>query len=84
LLQRAGFALPVTDVDAFTVRYAHPLGLMRDLRAMGATNVLAERSRKPLSQEAVAAARAAFAAQGNDGRTTEVFEILHFAAWTPA
>ncbi len=45
LLQRAGFALPVTDVDAFTVRYAHPLGLMRDLRAMGATNVLAERRR---------------------------------------
>ncbi len=35
LLQRAGFALPVTDVDTVTVRYAHPLALMRDLRGMG-------------------------------------------------
>ncbi len=43
LLQRAGFALPVTDVDRVTVRYASPLALMHDLRRMGATNVLVER-----------------------------------------
>src|SRR5690348_11967331 len=48
LLQRAGFALPVTDVDRFTVRYASPLALMHDLRRMGATNALIERSRRPL------------------------------------
>src|SRR6204780_3474158 len=40
LLQRAGFALPVTDVDRITVRYDHAFALMRDLRRMGATNAL--------------------------------------------
>ena len=48
LLQRAGFALPVTDVESVAVRYADPFGLMRDLRAMGLTNALAERRRTPL------------------------------------
>src|SRR5205807_10035983 len=45
LLQRAGFALPVTDVDRVVARYDSPLRLMHDLRRMGATNVLAERRR---------------------------------------
>src|SRR5258705_10824875 len=48
LLQRAGFALPVTDIDRVTVRYSSPLALMQDLRRMGATNALTERRRKPL------------------------------------
>ena len=48
LLQRAGFALPVADVDRLTVRYATPLALMHDLRRMGATNALIERRRTPL------------------------------------
>src|SRR5205809_225602 len=50
LLQRAGFALPVTDVDRLTVRYASPLALMHDLRRMGATNPLADRRRTPLKR----------------------------------
>ena len=48
LLQRAGFALPVTDVDSFTLRYDSMFALCAELRAMGAANVLAQRSRKPL------------------------------------
>src|SRR5581483_6103637 len=48
LLQRAGFALPVTDADRVAVRYASPLALMHDLRRMGATNALTERRRTPL------------------------------------
>src|ERR1700748_2330066 len=47
LLQRAGFALPVTDVDRITVRYEHAFALMRDLRGMGATNALVERRHVP-------------------------------------
>src|SRR5207247_9459548 len=47
LLQRAGLALPVTDVDRIVVRYADAFALMRDLRQMGATNVLIERRRTP-------------------------------------
>src|SRR6188768_3321589 len=48
LLQRAGFALPVTDVERLIVRYSSPFILMGELRRMGATNVLVERRRKPL------------------------------------
>src|SRR3979411_3446489 len=54
LLQRAGFALPVTDVDRFTVRYASPLALMHDLRRMGGTNALIERNRRPLKRAVLA------------------------------
>ena len=61
LLQRAGFALPVVDQDRVTVRYADPLALMRDLRAMGADNVLAERSRRPLRRDVLVRAAAAYA-----------------------
>ena len=49
LLQRAGFALPVTDVDRVVVRYSSAFALMQDLRRMGATNVLVERRRTPRS-----------------------------------
>ena len=48
LLQRAGFALPVTDAERLTVRYSSPFVLMSELRRMGATNVLTERRRMPL------------------------------------
>ena len=47
LLQRAGFALPVTDVDRVVVRYDNAFALMADLRRMGATNILIERRRTP-------------------------------------
>ena len=51
LLQRAGFALPVTDVERLTVRYSSPFFLMGELRRMGATNVLVERRRNPLRRD---------------------------------
>src|SRR5881392_1610526 len=54
LLQRAGFALPVTDLDRITVRYGSPLALMHDLRRMGATNPLIERGRRPLKRAVLA------------------------------
>ena len=50
LLRRAGFALPVVDVDRVSVRYAHPLKLLADLRAMGETSVLAERHPRALTR----------------------------------
>src|SRR5690606_12160315 len=54
LLQRAGFALPVADVDRVTVRYAHPLKLIADLRQMGETSVLAERHPRALTRALLA------------------------------
>ena len=83
LLSEAGFAMPVVDVDRVDVSYRDLPHLVRDLRAMGGTNILAARSRKPLSRVAARAAADRFASQALEGRVTERFELLHFAAWTP-
>lgn len=83
LLADAGFTMPVVDVDRVDVRYRTFADLVRDLRAMGATNVLSARSRKPLTRSAAVAAAVQFASRANEGRVTERFELLHFAAWTP-
>lgn len=85
LLQRAGFALPVTDVDRVTVRYAHPVELLRDLRAMGETNVLMERSRTPLTRRVLARALELYAERftESDGRVRATFEIITVTGWSP-
>lgn len=84
LLQRVGFALPVSDVDRFTVRYADLFALIRDLRAMGETNVLHGPVR-PLSRRIVARAAALYAERYgfDDGRIPATFEIIHLAGWKP-
>ena len=85
LLTRAGFALPVVDCHGIDVRFPHLLALVSDLRAMGATNVLASRSRRPLTRTALAAALADFASRADpDGKTAERFEIIHLLGWAPA
>ena len=84
LLMSAGFAMPVVDVDRVSVAYRSMRELVADLRAMAATNVLRERPRQPLSRLALEAAERDFATGAEDGRTIESFEILHFAAWSPA
>jgi SAM-dependent methyltransferase len=83
LLAATGFVSPVVDVDRVQVSYETLDRLVDDLRSMGATNILTERSRRPLSRAARAAAIRAFVDAGENGRTTETFEILHFAVWTP-
>jgi len=85
LLQRAGFALPVADVDRITVRYSHPLKLMADLKAMGETNVLADRARKPLSRAVLARASAIYAERFGepDGRVKASFDIITLTGWAP-
>ena len=86
LLQRAGFALPVADVDRVTVRYDHPLKLMTDLRRMGETSVLAERHPRPLTRRVLARAFEIY--QQNfadpDGRLPATFEILTLTGWSPS
>lgn len=85
LLQRAGFALPVTDFETLTVRYADALALMRDLRAMGATNALAKRSRKPLRRDVLARAAEIYAERFSDadGRIRATFSIVWLSGWAP-
>lgn len=83
LLQRAGFKLPVSDVDRITVRYEHPLKLMADLRAMGETNVLKARSRRPLTRTVVARTMQVYAERFAlpDGRIPATFEIITLTGW---
>ncbi|GJD36790.1 methyltransferase domain-containing protein [Methylobacterium aerolatum] len=85
LLQRAGFALPVADSDSLTVRYPDAFALMRDLRAMGMTNPLHDRRRRPTGRATLLRAaqiyRERFA--DADGRIRATFEILWLSGWAP-
>jgi SAM-dependent methyltransferase len=85
LLQRAGFALPVTDVDRVTVRYPSPLALMHDLRRMAATNPLIERSRRPLARATLRRMMEVYAERfaDADGRIRATFEIVWLSGWAP-
>jgi NADH dehydrogenase [ubiquinone] 1 alpha subcomplex assembly factor 5 len=83
LLSAAGFVMPVVDVDQVGLTYASLAALVRDLRAMGGSNMLADRA-PPRGRAWAALASAAFAAEARDGRTTEHVELLHFLAWTAA
>jgi hypothetical protein len=81
LLAEAGFVRPVVDIERVQVSYPSLDRLAADLRAMGATNVLKSKA-SPLTRPQREAASTAFAEAGDGDRTTETFEILHFAAWT--
>lgn len=85
LLQRAGFALPVADVDSFTLRYDSMFALMQDLRAMGAANILVKRARKTLRRDVVARAAQIYAERFSDadGRVRASFEIVWASGWAP-
>lgn len=85
LMQRAGFALPVIDTETITVRYATPLALFVDLRAMGATNSLVERRKTPLRRQTLLRALELYAENysDGDGRIRATFECLWVSGWTP-
>lgn len=85
LLQRAGFALPVVDIDTIAVTYEEPLRLLADLRGMGETNATVARrknfTRRATLMRAMELYRQRFA--GPDGRVTATFEVLTLTAWRP-
>jgi len=80
LLTRAGFALPVADCDTLNVRFSSFRTLVGDLRAMGATNILAARDRNMVGRIGLAAATADFE---DVGGTIEQFEFVHLSGWAP-
>ncbi|MFO1141460.1 MAG: methyltransferase domain-containing protein [Amaricoccus sp.] len=86
LLQRAGFALPVADSRRFDVSYPDAVALMRDLRAMGETNVMRDRLRRPLRREMLARAAAVYAERFGlpDGRVRASFDVVFLTGWAPA
>jgi SAM-dependent methyltransferase len=84
LLQRAGFALTVADVERLTVRYGDIFALARDLRAHGQTNALSQRSRRALRRDTLAAALAHYrACHGEGGKLRATFEMLFLTGWAP-
>lgn len=85
LLQRAGFALPVADVETVTVRYQSMLGLLRDIRAMGSTNALLARSRKPATRRLFGRAAEIYAERFSDpdGRVRATFALVWLSGWAP-
>jgi SAM-dependent methyltransferase len=85
LLQRAGFALPVTDVDRLCVRYDSVFALMHDLRRMAATNALIERRRAPLRRATLTRMAEIYGQRfaDPDGRLRVTFEIVWVSGWAP-
>jgi SAM-dependent methyltransferase len=85
LLQRAAFALPVADVEPLTVRYANMFALLADLRAMGATNALVERLRRPARRQFFLRAAEIYARDhaDADGRVRATFELIFLSGWAP-
>jgi SAM-dependent methyltransferase len=85
LLQRAGFALPVTDVDRVVVRYAHAFALMADLRKMGATNIMIERRRTPTRRATLLRMAEIYATRfaDPDGRLRATFDVIWLSGWAP-
>jgi SAM-dependent methyltransferase len=85
LLQRAGLALPVTDVDRVVVRYASAFALMADLRRMGATNVLLERRRLPTRRATMLRMAQIYAKRfaDADGRIRATFDVIWLSGWAP-
>ena len=85
LLQRAGLALPVADVETHIVRYSSPFALMSELKALGASNPLVDRPRRLASPALLTAAANAYAAQDSDpdGRIRATLEIVWLSGWAP-
>ena len=85
LLQRAGFALPVADTDTVTVTYQTPYHLMRELKGMGASNMLTQRRRIPVTRKLLMRAAEIYTERSGlpDGRVRATFEIITLTAWVP-
>ena len=85
LMQRAGFALPVVDTDRLTVRYDSVRDLMRELRRMGATNILHERRKTPLKRATLLRMEDIYCDRFGDpdGRLRATFDIVWLSGWAP-
>lgn len=86
LLQRAGFALPVADGFTLTVTYQSIFHLMRDLRGMGETNMLAQQDRRFMRRDVLAKAAEVYQSAFGlpDGRIPATFELVFLTGWAPA
>lgn len=85
LLQRAGLALPVVDLDRTTVRYPDALALVREIRALGLSNCMTGRSRRPVTRNLLGEALSTYQQKFSDadGRVRATVEVAWATAWAP-
>jgi NADH dehydrogenase [ubiquinone] 1 alpha subcomplex assembly factor 5 len=85
LLQRAGFSLPVTDVDLITLKYQDPFALMRELRGLGETNALMSRLKSFTGRRVIMRAAELYIDRfaDPDGRVPASFQVIYLAGWSP-
>ena len=85
LLQRAGYTLPVSDVDTLTISYETPFHLLKELQSMGASNILLERSRKPLRRATLMRMAEIYTQKyaDNTGRINATLELVTITGWSP-
>jgi SAM-dependent methyltransferase len=85
LLQRAGFTLPVADIDNLTVTYPDALALMRELRGMGEANAVGGRRKSFSRRDTLARAVAIYSERFGtaDGRVPATFQAIYLTAWAP-
>lgn len=85
LLQRAGFALPVVDTDRLKVRYDNALALMQDLKALGLSNIMAERHRSLVTPGLMAMACSHYdqSFADPDNRIRATFQMIYLTGWSP-
>jgi NADH dehydrogenase [ubiquinone] 1 alpha subcomplex assembly factor 5 len=79
LLQRAGFTLPVADVEELRLLYADPFAVLRELRAAGEVNALLERDRRTPPRALFPAALAALSVE--DGRVPVTLRLAMLTGW---
>lgn len=85
LLQRAGLALPVTDVDMITLKYPNPFSLMRELRGMGEANALIERQKTFTGRKIIMRAAELYGQHfaDDDGLIPASFQVIYLTGWSP-
>ena len=82
-LVRSGFAEPVLDLEHFTLTYPDLRALMGDLKAIGARNLTAGRSRGLTGRGRLAAAEREYERWRRDGRLVSTWEVIYGIAWVP-
>lgn len=86
LMQRAGFAMPVVDIETITVRYDNAMSLLQDLRGMGETAAFGQPADQGLSRRILMRAAETYQASHSDpdGRVRATFRIVWLSGWAPA
>jgi SAM-dependent methyltransferase len=89
LLQRAGFALPVADLEEVAIAYRTPLALFSDLRAAGEGNAVLARDRRtppralfPMAAASLPHGGVPGGPQGPEG-IAPVLRLLVLTGWAP-